>query len=753
MTFAGDVASLPLSHGARRVAERALSLQRSRRHEKLGVNHWLLALLERHGSLAEALAEGMEAAAARQQVRRRLEEGSIGDVLELEDVVARSTQAAGREAATERDLASAILAAARYRVRDQPVYDTGLEAEGTPVEATPVLGTPAPGPAPVKRTPVKRRVAPVAAEPTPTLDEFGVDLTREAREGRLPAIVGRENEIRQVCTTLCRRTKRNPALIGPAGSGKTAIVEGLAQRVVAGEVPELLKGVRIVALQPSSLVAGAKFAGQLEERVKAVLAEAEQPGIILFIDELHSIVGSGGLVGSTDIGAQLKPALARGVSCIGATTDDEYRRFIERDRALERRFRPIAVEEMSPADTLMVLDAHRDLLWELRGVEVPDEVLQWLLDFCEDFLRNRVFPDKAVDLLEQCVATAVMNDESAVDVPRASAVAQEMVGMPIDLGGRLASLARRLTGAALLDADGSEELLERVGITMRGLDLHPSRPNAVILLADRAAESTEELAVAIAETLLGDPGRVVEFDFGQLDRSEDVNTLLGAPPAYIGFGEHLPLHDLARMPWSVLVCKNVDGCHPQVLEVLAQALEDGFLTERSGRRIYLSDAVVILSAPSKAAAKRPPGFHAPGSPSPDAASPDATAATSALEEVLGSRILEQVDVVSTKVAPSVAAPTGWIESSLLPGLAEQYRAVGLNLAWDPTFVTWVREQHRAHPSRILLTRLVEACLGQALIPHLPARGGHADAMIEVRDGLARVADVPRTSGSEGRHDA
>jgi ATP-dependent Clp protease ATP-binding subunit ClpC len=366
--------------------------------------------------------------------------------------------------------------------------------------------------------------------------------------------------------------------------------------------------VRIVALQPSSLVAGAKFAGQLEERVKAVLAEAEQPGIILFIDELHSIVGSGGLVGSTDIGAQLKPALARGVSCIGATTDDEYRRFIERDRALERRFRPIAVEEMSPADTLMVLDAHRDLLWELRGVEVPDEVLQWLLDFCEDFLRNRVFPDKAVDLLEQCVATAVMNDESAVDVPRASAVAQEMVGMPIDLGGRLASLARRLTGAALLDADGSEELLERVGITMRGLDLHPSRPNAVILLADRAAESTEELAVAIAETLLGDPGRVVEFDFGQLDRSEDVNTLLGAPPAYIGFGEHLPLHDLARMPWSVLVCKNVDGCHPQVLEVLAQALEDGFLTERSGRRIYLSDAVVILSAPSKAAAKRPPGF-------------------------------------------------------------------------------------------------------------------------------------------------
>jgi hypothetical protein len=401
----------------------------------------------------------------------------------------------------------------------------------------------------------------------------------------------------------------------------------------------------------------------------------------------------------------------------------------------------------------MVLDAHRDLLGDLRGVEVPDDVLQWLLEFCEDFLRNRVFPDKAVDLLEQCVATAVMNDESAVDLARASAVAQEMVGMPIDLGGRLASLARRLAGDALLDADGSGELLERVGITMRGLDLHPSRPNAVILLADRAAETTEELAVAIAETLLGDPGRIVEFDFGLLDRSEDVNTLLGAPPAYIGFGEHLPLHDLARMPWSVLVCKNVDGCHPHVLEVLAQALEDGFLTERSGRRIYLSDAVVILSAPSKATAKRPPGFRTPGSPSPEAESPGATADASVLEEALGSRILEHVDVVSTKVAPSVAAPTGWIESSLLPGLADQYRTAGLNLAWDPTFVAWVRAQHRAHPSRILLTRVVEASLGQALIPHLPARGTHVDVLIEVSDGQARVADVPRRAGPGERHEA
>ena len=716
MTFSSDVAGLPLSHGARRVAERALEHQAKRQHSKLGVNHWLMALLERHGSMAEALAEGLEPAIARQQTRRRLDEGSIGDVLGLDEAVKRTAEASGGKVAGERDLASTILAAAGYRVRDQPVYDAGVSAERT-------------------RTPA-------AGGATPVLDEFGVDLTLAAREGKLPPIVGRENEIRQVCTTLLRRTKRNPALIGPAGTGKTAIVEGLAQRVVAGQVPEALKGIRIVALQPSSLVAGAKFAGQLEERVKAVLSEAEQEAVVLFIDELHSIVGSGGLVGTTDIGAQLKPALARGVSCIGATTDDEYRRFIERDRAMERRFRPITVEEMSPADTLMVLDAHRDLLRELRGVEVPDKVLHWLLGFCEDVLRNRVFPDKAVDLLEQCVATAVMNDESEVDLSRAQAVAQEMVGMPIDLGERLAALALRLAEASLLDADESDELIDRIGITMRGLDLHPGRPNAVILLADQAAEAAEELAEAIAETLLGDPRRVVEFDFGQLDRAEDVNSLLGAPPAYIGFGDHLPLHDLARMPWSVLVCKNIDGCHPQVREVLTQALADGFVTERGGKRVYLSDAVVILSAPSEEAARRPPGFHLPGAPGPDAVN-----TASSLEQVLGSRLLEQVDLVSTKGLASADAPAAWIQRSLLTGLAEQYREMGLTLTWDPSFVSWVREQQRTHPARILLTRLVERCLGEVLIPHLPARGEHADGVIEVVDGQARLAEPPRNDAS------
>jgi len=459
------------------------------------------------------------------------------------------------------------------------------------------------------------------------------------------------------------------------------------------------------------------------------------------------------MVGRGDVGAQLKPALGRGeVSCIGATTDDEYRRYIEPDRALERRFRPIAVEEMSPEETRVVLAAHRDLLSKLRGVEIPDEVLDWLVAFAADFLRNRSFPDKAVDLLEQCVATAVMDGTPRVDLEQARRVAQEMVGMPVDLEARLGDLEKRIAESALLGAEEAEDLLDRLAITMRGLDLRPARPNVVVLLAGAAAEVGEELAEGMAQALLGDAKRVVEIDFGQFDHDEDVNTLLGAPPAYIGFEEHLPLHDLARMPWSALVCKNVDGCHPQVLEILAQALADGYFTERSGKRIYLSDALVVLTAPSGAAAKAPPGIYPPGR---GGSTPEGPAS---LEKLLGPRLVEQVDVVSMEGLTRVAERQGWVERTLLPGLSDQYREKGLALEWAPSFLSWVREQQRAHPSRVLLTRLVERHLGDALIPHLPGPGVRGRARVEAQDGALRVvggdgskpAEEPREEAGRGR---
>ncbi|HHU87454.1 MAG: AAA family ATPase [Pelotomaculaceae bacterium] len=229
----------------------------------------------------------------------------------------------------------------------------------------------------------------------------------EACKGKLRRLVGREEEIQLIIETLCRRTKRNPILVGPAGSGKTAIIEGLANKIVLGKVPKELRNVFVYELQPSVLVAMAAEDGGLEKVIKEMLAEASQPDVILFFDEVHTIIGSGGLPGTTDIASMLKPPLARGdIACIAATTEDEYYRFIEPDPALARRFQPIRVQELSAEETLQVVSSLRDELRISRKVRVSDYVLRWLVYFAQQFIKNRHFPDKAVDLLEHGEITA-----------------------------------------------------------------------------------------------------------------------------------------------------------------------------------------------------------------------------------------------------------------------------------------------------------------------------------------------------------
>ena len=434
-----------------------------------------------------------------------------------------------------------------------------------------------------------------AKSPTSALNFFGRDLTRAAREGKLSPLVGREAELQLVIETLLRRTKRNPVLVGPAGVGKTAIVEGLAQLIVAGRVPDLLQGVRLIALQPSALVAGASMPGELENRMQSILAEASQEGIILFIDEVHALIGAGGTAGTGDLASQLKPALARGdLACIAATTDEEYRRFIETDSALERRFQPVRVEEPTVDQTLQVLNKLGSELARLRRVEITDGVLAYLVQFADQHMRNRQFPDKAVDLLEQCVAHALAQNKRAVDVTDAEAVAQRTAGMPLNLGSRLSDLTVQLTDRALLTPADIEMLVSHLQVTLSGLCLRPVRPDAVVLLTGPAVANSEKLAETIAGVLYGSERRVVALDFGRFTSPSDISLLVGAPPGYVGYSDTLPMHRVAQLGWCVVLGTNVHACHPQVLEVFAQALASGYLTESRGRRIYLSDAIVLL---------------------------------------------------------------------------------------------------------------------------------------------------------------
>jgi ATP-dependent Clp protease ATP-binding subunit ClpC len=711
--MAGPTASepaLPLAPGARVLLAMGRERQRGRGHD--GQHGWLLAVVERHGPLVAAISPETDVEALRQRLAAAVGAGVGGPPLAEADLVERAvTHAAsrGRPVVSEIDIAAVLLTAAGERV--------------TPAQALGKLRRPSGGPAPVAAvpdtvapptTPAAVAWQPRAKEPTPVLDRFGRDLTRQAAAGELVALVGRERELERIIETLCRRQKRNPILLGAAGTGKTAIVEGLALRIVHGAVPATLRGVRIVQLQPSSLVAGAGIVGEIETRLKGILEEARQDGIVLFIDEVHAIVGTGGMRGTGDLASLLKPALARGeIACIAATTDDEYRRFIEDDAALERRFNPVVIDELDRATTLAVLGAHRDDLRRLRSIDVDDAVLRWLVDFAAEALPNRRFPDKAVDLLEQCVASAVVAGRGSVDRPAAEDVARRMAGVPLGIAERLATLEHELLARALAGEAAAGEIVRRLGITMRGLDRRLHRPNAILAAAGPAAERVRELAETMAATLFGSQDRVVTLDLGRMTSPHDVAMLVGAPPGYVGYSDRLPIHRIAATPWSVVVCQGVETAHPDIRDVLAEALEDGIFVDGSGRRIVLADTIVVLTAGTVEAA-RPLGFRtAPtasqgGGPTPAIEpAPAARASKPDLQRQLGPRLAALVDVVLAE-APAVADSGA---ARVLADLTARFAQAGLALEFGPAMTAWLVD--RTGPSGDL-----EAVADRDLLPLL-----------------------------------
>lgn len=660
--------------------------------------------------MAEALSPGVAAKTLREYLQKQLDEGNVGQSLESQVVCDRAVERArarGKETATERDVAVVILEGAGYSVADEP-------------GAASVSSVP-----PVKDEGLGTGWQPRAARPTPTLDRFGRDVTADAAAGVLSPMVGREEEVRLVIETLCRRTKRNPVLVGPAGVGKTAIVEGLAQRIVRDDVPAVLRKARVVALQPSTLISGAQSYPEIIQRLEAVVREASQEGLLLFVDEVHSLVGAGGQAGTSDMASLLKPPLARGeIACIAATTDDEYREFIEADPALERRFQPLRVQELTPGQTLTVLLSLRETLAQARGVSVSETVLQRLIDLAERFLRNRHFPDKAVDLLEQCVAHAIAEGKEEVEPADAESVVQRLVGMPLSLDTRLEDLRRNLDGNDLLAPDEASALLSHLQVAFSDLDVRPTRPNVVALLVGRAAERGAALADALALTLYGGADRVISIDFSRFGDAHDISMLIGSPPGYVGYSQSLPIHKLAQLPWCVLLCENVHACHPFVREVLQQALSSGGITDAGGRRLYLSDAVVLVTAHIDATTHRVMSFH-----HADESSVVETEAAAVQE--LGQEFVNECDLVCAGASPT---PEGQrrTERALLTNLSERFARRGVTLTWDDSLVDWLSRQGGTHPSPHKWDRLVDQHLSPLLISYLPKAGEPPSASLLIR---------------------
>ena len=722
--------SFPLSPGALLLVDAAL------RHQMdapiLGVNHWLLALMERHGPMAESLTVSIEAKTLQAYFQKQLADNKVGEPLDSQTVSARAAaraSARGKEVASERDLAAVILEAGGYSVM---IESSGIPTAHTPAHATsegPVGG-------------LANEWEPRAKRPTPTLEKFGRDVTADAAAGRLSPMIGRDEEVRLIIETLCRRTKRNPVLVGPAGVGKTAIIEGLAQRIVRRDVPALLQNARVVALQPSTLISGAESYPEMVKRLQAVVQEASQDGLLLFVDEVHSLVGAGGQAGTGDMASLLKPPLARGdIACIAATTDDEYRQYIEADPALERRFQPLRVQELTPEQTLAVLLSLRETLAQARGVSVSEDVLRRLIDLAQRFLRNRHFPDKAVDLLEQCVAHALAEGKAAVEPDDAEAVVQRLVGMPLSLDTRLSDLRRDLAAGGLLTPGEAAAVLSHLQVSLSDLDVRPTRPNAVALLLGHAAENGEALADALALTLYGGADRVIAIDFSRFGEAHDISMLIGSPPGYVGYSQSLPIHKLAQMPWCVLLCENVHACHPFVRELLQQALASGLFTDAGGRRLYLSDAVVVLTARVDGTAHRAMSFRHTDDSSED------EARSGAVQE-LGQGFVDESDVVCAGAEPGPAGQRR-AQQALLSDLRDRYGRHSVTLTWDEGLADWLTAHVGPHPRSRDWERLIDERLSPLLVSHLPGPGDPTPKRLHIHadTDTINVMVAPATEGA------
>ncbi|MDA0333610.1 MAG: ATP-dependent Clp protease ATP-binding subunit [bacterium] len=499
---------------------------------------------------------------------------------------------------------------------------------------------------------------------TPFLDHFGRDLTQMAREGKLDPVIGREKEIERVTQILSRRKKNNPILIGDPGVGKTAIVEGLAQRIVEKRVPQILLDKRLVTLDMGGVVAGTKYRGQFEERIKAVLNELNQnPDVVIFIDELHTIVGAGSAEGTLDASNMFKPALSRGeLQCIGATTLDEYRKYIEKDGALERRFQSIMVEPPSVPDTIEILKGLRANYESHHHVTYSDQVVAYAVKQSDRYIADRYLPDKAIDIIDETGSRVhlarlsppeeigaleaqiqeidrkkiecsekqefeeaarlrdeahslreslqqrrraweeeVRNEVVEVTEDDIAAVISSITGVPMQ---RLAaSETERLLsmeGELRKQVVGQEVATATVSRAIRrsraGLQ-DPKRPIGSFLFLGPTGVGKTYMAAKLAEFLFGDEEALITVDMSEYMEKFTVSRLVGAPPGYVGFDEGGQLTErVRRRPYSVILLDEMEKAHPDVFNILLQILDEGRLTDSTGRKVDFRNTVVIMTS-------------------------------------------------------------------------------------------------------------------------------------------------------------
>lgn len=457
----------------------------------------------------------------------------------------------------------------------------------------------------------RQQIDTLSKKSCPTLFQYGKLMTDPSNPYCYDPLVGRDQELQQIIRILSRRIKNNPCLIGEAGVGKTAIVEGVAQKILQGDVPEALQHMQLFALDLPALLSGAKYRGDFEERLKNCLAEAADHGnIILFIDELHTIVGAGAAEGAIDAANMLKPQLARGeIRLIGATTPEEFRTTIAKDSALERRFQSVHVAEPDETQCYAMLQGLRQTYAEFHQVDISDEVLHTAITYADRYLHDRFLPDKAIDLLDEACSRARIRWEENRDTHTPAAVTEEDVavivaartGIPTEKiteaqRKKLLTLSDVLKQKIIGHDHNIDKLTAALFRASTGLS-DGSRPIGSFLFAGPTGVGKTAMASALAEHLFDDKESLIRIDMSELMEKHSVSKLIGAPPGYVGFEDGGMLCErVRRRPYCVILFDEIEKAHLDVCNILLQIMEDGVLTDSCGRKTSFRHALLILTS-------------------------------------------------------------------------------------------------------------------------------------------------------------
>ena len=623
-----------------------------------------------------------------------------------------------------------------------------MAAQGIAASSAPISGQEA---ADAQRAEEKQKADSVPKEQI--LDQYARNLTQAAEKGELEPLIGRHAEVDSMIRVLGKKTKNNPLLIGEPGVGKSALAEGLASRIAAGNVPPMLHDVQIYALDMAQVIAGSKYRGEFEERIKKVLSCVQEMGnVILFIDEMHTLIGAGSSSeGSMDAANLLKPALARGqVRVIGATTYKEYRKYVEKDAALARRFQRIDVREPDHDETLRILCGLRERYEDYHHVTIEDEALRSAVELSARFVTDRCMPDKAIDLIDEAASMAklagwskendleqivIRSDEVARVVSQWTGVPAERVGA--DEQQDILNLENRLKRRVV----GQDEAVESVARCLKrsraGLG-DPTRPLGVFMLLGPSGVGKTELCKALSEALFGSEESLIRIDMSEYSEEATASRLIGSPPGYVGHGEGGQLTDaVLKRPYSVVLFDEIEKAHPKIFSLLLQLLDDGQLTDSVGRKVNFKNTIVVMTSNAGVSfdMEKRLGFS-----SALQASDPGKAIMAQVKQVFRPEFLGRIDEMI--VMHSLTQKDGERIAALMLGkLAAQLGKQGIMLEYDDEVLRYLAEKgvdsmSGARQLRRVLAKSVEDLLSDYLLA-----GRHAGERIalEVHQEQIRIA--------------